>query len=88
MCCNDNVIDTICHDKDLMTQILSRLRSDDSAILIQFLRIVQSVTWQIQTKSKLSWTTYFTECDFFGDSIIFMLNSSTNGIYRHISNLY
>lgn len=78
MCCNDNVIDTICHDKHLMTQILSRLRSDDSAILIQLLRIVQSITWQIQTKSKLNWITYFTECNFFADSIIFMLNSSTN----------
>ncbi|XP_072746051.1 uncharacterized protein [Anoplolepis gracilipes] len=78
VCCNNEAIDTISCDRDLVTQILNRLTSDDTLILIQLLRILQLITWKIRKNPQSNWVAHFTECEFFGDSIIFMLNSSTN----------
>lgn len=56
------------------------MTSDDALILIQLLRILQSITWNIRENPQSNWVAHFKECEFFGDSIIFMLNSSTNGM--------
>lgn len=78
VCSSNEAIDTIGNDKDLVTQILSRFTSDDALILIQLLRILQLIAWKIRRNPQSNWVAHFTECEFFGDSIIFMLNSSTN----------
>ncbi|XP_067209295.1 protein SAAL1 isoform X2 [Linepithema humile] len=78
ICCKDEVIDTIGRDKDLVTQILNNLESDDTLTLIQLLRILQCTAWRITVNPQSDWITHFTECKFFGDSIIFILRSSTN----------
>ncbi|XP_029674354.1 protein saal1 [Formica exsecta] len=78
ICCSNEAIDTISYDKDLVTQILNRLTSDDTPILIQLLRILQLIACKIRANPQLNWVAHFTECEFFGDSIIFILNSSTN----------
>lgn len=78
ICCNNEAIDTIGSDKDLVTQILNRLTSDDTLILVQLLRILQSITWNIRENPQSNWVAHFTECEFFGDTIIFMLNNSIN----------
>ncbi|KAL0105151.1 hypothetical protein PUN28_016655 [Cardiocondyla obscurior] len=78
VCCSDEAIDTICCDKELVTQILNHLGSDDSLTLIQLIRILQLIVWKIQQNPQSDWVAHLTECEFFGDSITFMLKSSTN----------
>lgn len=79
ICCSDKAIDTIGSDQELARQILSRLVSDDSLILVQLIRILQLLAWKIRQNPQSDWVTHFIECQFFGDSITFMLKSSTNG---------
>ncbi|XP_029165449.1 LOW QUALITY PROTEIN: protein saal1 [Nylanderia fulva] len=78
MCCNDEVIDTIGNDRDLVAQILNRLASDDAPMLIQLFRIFHLTTWRIQKNPQSNWMAHFMECEFFGESVTFILNSSTN----------
>ncbi|CAL1685494.1 unnamed protein product [Lasius platythorax] len=78
ICCSSEAIDTIGHDRDLVTQILKRLTSDDTPMLIQLLRTLQLITWRIRGNPQSNWMAHFMECEFLGDSIIFILNSSTN----------
>ncbi|KAL6436952.1 hypothetical protein ACFW04_004943 [Cataglyphis niger] len=77
ICCSNEIIDTIGYDRDLVIQILSRLTSDDTPILIQLLRILQLIACKIRGNAQSNWVAHFMECEFFGDSIIFILNSST-----------
>lgn len=78
ICCNNEAIDTIGSDRDLVTQILNRLIINDTPILIQLLRIFHLITWRIRGDPQSNWVAHFMECEFFGDTIIFILNSSTN----------
>lgn len=66
-------------DRELVIQILSHLVSDDSLILIQLTRILQLVACKIRQNSQSNWVAHLTECEFFEDSITFILKSSTNG---------
>ncbi|XP_071557852.1 protein saal1-like isoform X2 [Temnothorax nylanderi] len=76
---SDEAFNTILRDRELVTQILRHLTSADSLILIQLMRILKSIFWQITAhESEDFLTAYLTECEFFGDSIIFILKSSTN----------
>ncbi|KAL6265417.1 hypothetical protein P5V15_002213 [Pogonomyrmex californicus] len=78
ICCNKEAIDTIACDQELVTQILRHLASEDSLILIQLLRILQLIVCKIWQNPESDWIVHFTECEFLGDSITFMLMSSTN----------
>ncbi|XP_011863331.1 PREDICTED: protein SAAL1 [Vollenhovia emeryi] len=78
VCCNDEAVDKIGRDRELVAQILSHLASGDSLILIQLIRILQIVAWKIRQDHQSHWVAHLTECEFFGDSITFMLKSSTN----------
>ncbi|XP_011349515.1 uncharacterized protein LOC105286331 isoform X2 [Ooceraea biroi] len=79
VCCNDDkMIDTIGDDKDLVTLILNRLTSDDTRILIQLLRILQSILYRLEKNAASKWIAYLIEFEIFGDAITFILKSSTN----------
>jgi len=78
VCSNDEAINTIGCDHELVTQILNCLASDDSLILIQLIRILQLIAWKIRQNPQSKWVAHLTKCEFFGDSINFILKSSTN----------
>ncbi|XP_011693807.1 PREDICTED: uncharacterized protein LOC105453498 isoform X2 [Wasmannia auropunctata] len=77
LCSNEEVIDKIGCDRELVTQLLSYLKSNDSLILIQLVRILQSAVWKIGQDPQSNWVAHLTECEFFGKSITFILDSST-----------
>ncbi|XP_011157806.2 protein SAAL1 [Solenopsis invicta] len=78
VCCSNEAVDIIGSDQELARQILCHLVSDDSLTLLQLIRILQLVACKIRQNPESDWVTHLTECKFFGDSIIFMLRSSTN----------
>ncbi|XP_024878127.1 uncharacterized protein LOC112458623, partial [Temnothorax curvispinosus] len=79
VCSSDKAaIDTIGRDRELVTQILSYLKSDNSLILIQLVKILKEMSDQIIKKARSVWVAYFTKCAFFGDCIISILMTSTN----------
>ncbi|XP_071643058.1 uncharacterized protein [Temnothorax longispinosus] len=79
VCSSDKAaIDTIGRDRELVTQILSYLKSDNSLILIQLVKILKEMSDQIVKKARSVWVAYFTKCAFFGDCIISILMTSTN----------
>lgn len=86
ICCNADVTDSIGKDKDFVTTILAYLRSHDTESLTQLLRLLKAVVWRIQQNPQSDWLIHLKECEFLGDSIIFILMSSTNGtlLYLHI----
>lgn len=84
------MIDTIADDKELVTQILNHLMSDDTRIVIQVLRILQSASYKIEYDASSKWIAHFTKCESFGDVITFILKSTTNGMQLcyNISNFW
>ncbi|XP_071554421.1 uncharacterized protein [Temnothorax nylanderi] len=79
VCSSDKAaIDTIGRDRELVTQILSYLKSDNSSILIQLIKILKEMSEQIIKNAQSIWVAYFTKCAFFGDCIISILMTSTN----------
>ncbi|TGZ37998.1 Uncharacterized protein DBV15_05262 [Temnothorax longispinosus] len=74
VCSSDQTaIDTIGRDQELVIRILSHLTSNNLLILIQLIKFLHSVVWNLwknrKNLDKSDWAANLMECSFFGDSI-------------------
>lgn len=81
MCCEKNSLEILINFKELISLILSLVTSDDKETLIQVLRILQAALWDIQKNPESLWLKKIEEHEILGESIIFILKSSTSGNY-------
>ena len=82
MCCESSVLEALETKKELISIILGLLPSDDSQTLVQVLRILQTAAWYIQRNSTSVWLSNLKECEFLGEVLTFILNSSIKGDYQ------
>ncbi|XP_012279750.1 protein saal1 [Orussus abietinus] len=78
MCCQPVVLRDVGNRKNLVVAILDLLTSDDTETLIQVLRIVRAATWDVQRNDESAWLENIRACQFFGEALLFLLQSSTN----------
>ncbi|XP_034939840.1 protein saal1 [Chelonus insularis] len=80
MCSQNNILEKIGESNDFVDSILDLLSCDDSGVLIQVVRILQAAAWGIQKNESSKWREHMTRCEILGDSLTFILKSSTNSI--------
>lgn len=78
---NEEIVDKIGCNRELPPMILSYLKSNDSLILIQLLKILQSVVRKIRQDPQSYWVDHLTECYFFEESMISILESSNYDLH-------
>ncbi|XP_051172521.1 protein saal1 [Leptopilina boulardi] len=76
MCCDKQVLEALENNTELTSLIFNLLHSEDSETLVQLIRILQASAWCIQQNSNSIWLTKLKDCEFLGESLIFILNSS------------
>lgn len=81
MCCDTTVLEALENKRELISIVLGLLPSDDSQTLVQVLRILQAAAWYIQRNLTSVWLTNLKECEFLGEVLTFILNSSIKGNY-------
>lgn len=79
MCSQPKALLHIANMDDLIETILILLTSSDTETLIQVLRILQAAMWDIQRNNSSKWMDTLVQCKFLGQSLTFILESSTNG---------
>ncbi|KAK0183066.1 hypothetical protein PV327_001140 [Microctonus hyperodae] len=80
MCSQPKALLHIANMDDLIETILILLTSSDTETLIQVLRILQAAMWDIQRNNSSKWMDTLVQCKFLGQSLTFILESSTNEI--------
>ncbi|XP_015112886.1 protein saal1 [Diachasma alloeum] len=79
LCCQSDILSRVAENSELVDSLLSILLSNDTETLIQVLRILQAAVWNLQSENWSSkWLESLKQCKFLGDSLIFILKSSTN----------
>ncbi|KAJ8674764.1 hypothetical protein QAD02_010550 [Eretmocerus hayati] len=78
MSCNSEALQSLVTSVKLVPAILSLISSDDKETILQVLRIIQSVIWDVQNNPESPWVETLKECKIIGESIPFILTSSTS----------
>lgn len=77
------MIRSVAERQELVSLLFDLLVVDDTETLIQLLRLLRVAVWDIQSQtandSNSLWLENIKNCPIFGTSLIFILNSSTNG---------
>lgn len=81
MTCESSVLDLLGEKEELLDIILHLLSSEDTAILMQILRLLRSALWNIQINLKSKWRINLRKSTFLREVVPFILKSSTNGKY-------
>lgn len=81
MTCEASVLDLLGAKEELLETILRHLSSEDTATLVQILRLLRSALWNIQTNPESKWKTNLKNSTFLREVVPFILKSSTNGEY-------
>lgn len=79
MCCDKKFLEVLGKTDELVDMILSLISSDDKETLIQVLRVLQAIIWNIQVNPQSLWLKKIEECKILGEAITFILKSSTSG---------
>lgn len=80
MCCEAKSLEKLGTADELVSLILSLVSSDDVELLIQVLRILHAIMWDIQKNNAESlWLKKIREFEVLGEEITFILKSSTSG---------
>lgn len=85
MTCESSVLDLLGEKEELLDIILHLLSSEDTAILVQILRLLRSALWNIQMNLKSKWRINLKKSTFLREVVPFILKSSTNGEYYNKS---
>lgn len=85
MTCESSVLDLLGEKEELLDIILHLLSSEDTAILMQILRLLRSALWNIQMNLKSKWRINLRKSTFLREVVPFILKSSTNGKYYNKS---
>ncbi|CAK9813956.1 Protein SAAL1 [Anthophora quadrimaculata] len=78
MTCEPLVLDLLGAKEELLETILRHLSSEDSATLVQILRLLRSALWNIQTNPESKWRVNLRNSTFLREVVPFILKSSTN----------
>ncbi|CAL7950903.1 unnamed protein product [Xylocopa violacea] len=78
MACVPSVLDVLGEKEELLETILRHLSSEDSATLVQILRLLRSALWNIQTNPDSKWRINLRNSTFLREVVPFILKSSTN----------
>lgn len=78
MTCESSVLDLLGEKEELLDIILHLLSSEDTAILMQILRLLRSALWNIQINLKSKWRINLRKSTFLREVVPFILKSSTN----------
>ncbi|XP_043266838.1 uncharacterized protein [Venturia canescens] len=78
MCCQPAILETVANSDNLTLIMLGLLSTNDIETLLQILRLLQSVVWNIQENPETKWLRRLLDCQFLGDGLCFILQSSTN----------
>ncbi|CAK9822412.1 Protein SAAL1 [Anthophora retusa] len=78
MTCEPSVLDLLGAKEELLETILRHLSSEDSATLVQILRLLRSALWNIQTNPESKWRVNLRNSTFLREVVPFILKSSTN----------
>ncbi|XP_011300930.1 protein saal1 [Fopius arisanus] len=80
LCCQSDVLPRLVEKSELVDSLLNLLLCNDPETLIQVLRVLQTVVWNLQSESPNSkWVDRLKNCKFLGTALVFILKSSTNG---------
>nr|XP_012154024.1 PREDICTED: protein saal1 isoform X2 [Megachile rotundata] len=80
MTCEPVVLELLGAHEELLETILRHLSSEDSATLVQILRLLRSALWNIQNNPESKWRVNLRNSTFLREVVPFILKSSTNGM--------
>lgn len=78
MTCEPVVLELLGAHEELLETILRHLSSEDSATLVQILRLLRSALWNIQNNPESKWRVNLRNSTFLREVVPFILKSSTN----------
>ncbi|XP_071869019.1 protein SAAL1 [Bombus fervidus] len=78
MTCEPSVLDALGEKEELLETILRLLSSEDTATLVQILRLLRSALWNIQINPESKWRVNLRNSTFLREVVPFILKSSTN----------
>ncbi|XP_053986428.1 protein SAAL1 [Hylaeus anthracinus] len=78
MTCEPVVLEILGSNDELLETILHHLFSEDSATLVQILRLLRSALWNIQTDPESKWRVNLRNSTYLKEVVPFILKSSTN----------
>lgn len=78
MTCDSSVLDALAENEKLVEIILRYLSFEDSATLVQVLRLLRSALWSIQTNLESKWRDHLRNSTILREMVPFILKSSTN----------
>ncbi|KAK9297992.1 hypothetical protein QLX08_008513 [Tetragonisca angustula] len=78
MTCEPSVLDVLGEKEELLETILRLLSSEDTATLVQILRLLRCALWNIQTNPESKWRANLRNSTFLREVVPFILKSSTN----------
>ncbi|XP_076656677.1 protein SAAL1 [Halictus rubicundus] len=78
MTCEPSALDILGTKEELLETILRHLFSEDSATLVQILRLLRSALWSIQSNPDSQWRISLRNSTYLREVIPFILKSSTN----------
>lgn len=78
MTCEASVLDALEEKDELVETILRHLSSEDSATLVQILRLLRSALWNIQSNPCSNWRANLANSTILREVVPFILKSSTN----------
>lgn len=81
MTCEQAVLELLGTKKELLETILRHLSSEDTATLVQILRLLRSALWNIQSNPDSRWRVNLKSSTYLREVVPFILKSSTNGEY-------
>ncbi|XP_061931626.1 protein saal1 isoform X2 [Apis cerana] len=88
MTCESSVLDLLGEKEELLDIILHLLSSEDTAILMQILRLLRSALWNIQMNLKSKWRINLRKSTFLREVVPFILKSSTNGMLESFEEVF
>ncbi|XP_017883520.1 uncharacterized protein LOC108627018 isoform X2 [Ceratina calcarata] len=78
MTCDPLILDALAENEKFVELILRYLSFEDSATLVQVLRLLRSALWSIQTNPESKWRDHLRNSTILREIIPFILKSSTN----------
>ncbi|XP_076234690.1 protein SAAL1 [Calliopsis andreniformis] len=78
MTCEQVVLELLGTKKELLETILRHLSSEDTATLVQILRLLRSALWSIQNNPESKWRVNLKNSTYLREVVPFILKSSTN----------
>ncbi|XP_034192979.1 uncharacterized protein LOC117610108 isoform X1 [Osmia lignaria lignaria] len=78
MACEPIILELLGAHEELLETILRHLSSEDSATLVQILRLLRSALWNIQNNPESKWRVNLKNSTYLREVVPFILKSSTN----------